>query len=260
MRAMPKLEDYRLGDMVQYFNNALQLFPEEQATTLGLATQYSAFKTVVLQLNQEYKPNRGSQLTAKIDNLDSERDSLLSGLIGVINTYARYHFDSIKKEQAQALLYAIKKHGSRITTKRYQEETAIINGIVKDFTTDLTTNITNLQLQEWVDKLKITNTTFNNLYLERTEALSAEQKGMVAKLRENAIATYRTMIKVFDAFLILAEAQNSDNLSELNSISNKLSQLSEQYNEAILRGKSISGNTDNTNAEDTDTEDNNTEE
>ncbi len=80
MNARPKLENYRKGDLVQYFNNVLEIVTEDRAATLNITDQRKTLADVMERFNTSWQPSKGSELTPQIQQLDDERDSLFLGL------------------------------------------------------------------------------------------------------------------------------------------------------------------------------------
>ncbi len=70
----PLLEKYRKGDLVQYFNNVIEILTVERAEALKVAPQRETLNEVMTQFNQLWQPNKGSELTPQIEELDVERD------------------------------------------------------------------------------------------------------------------------------------------------------------------------------------------
>ncbi len=237
MNTRPILERFRKGDLVQYLNNVLEIVTTEEATALNIADQRGVLAEVMQRFNASWQPNKGSELTPQIQQLDEERDSLFLGLKNTVETWAIHHFDAQKRNAAFLIADKIETHGRFTHKLRYQQETATLNSLVADLTEELADEVTLLGLNEWVSKLKDVNVTFNEKYMERTLALSTEQEGVVLQLRTQATEAFQQLRSIFEARMAIAKVENTD-LSEFERVNNALDELTEQYNKAVQASNS----------------------
>lgn len=235
MLVTPLLEKYRKGDLVQFFNNVLEILTEEQATTLKIAPQRVALDGVMKHFNDSWHPERGSELTPQIQELDTERDTLFLGLKLTIDAWAAYHYEKEKRNAAFLISDKIASYGADLQKVRYQQETAILNSLLEDFNNELSSEVQLLGLTDWVAKLKAVNTQFNEKYVERTLATSTEQEGKVLELRKEATKAFRKLKALFEARMAIAQVEESADLPTYEVVENALSRLAEQYNDAVVR-------------------------
>jgi hypothetical protein len=92
-----------------------------------------------------------------------------------------------------------------------------------------------LGLDQWVNELRSVNTGFNDLYVERTQALSTRQTGAVETQRNQVTADFRALKNLFEARMAVARADGGANLSEFQTVHNEWSTLSGEYNDAVTR-------------------------
>ncbi len=237
MTTRPKLESYRKGDLVQYFNNVLEIVTEDRAATLNITDQRKTLADVMERFNTSWQPSKGSELTPQIQQLDDERDSLFLGLKKTVDAWAVHHYDAEKKNAAFLIADKIGAHGALLHKLRYQQETATLNALILDFTNELADKVALLGLTQWVEKLQAVNTTFNEKYLERAKALSAEQDGVVLQLRSESTQAFQQLINIFEARMAIAKIEGG-NFNAYETVNNELNEITEQYNEAIQKHNS----------------------
>ncbi len=232
----PRLKNYRKGDLVQYLNNVLEIVSEERATALNIAPQRQVLAEVMERFNTSWQPNRGSELTPEIQDLDEKRDSLFMGLKMTADTWATHHFDLDKRSAAFLISDKISNAGNDIVRLRYQEETATLNALILDFQNELSEQVALLNLTNWVEELQEVNTAFNEKYLERAKALSTEQEGVVLQLRTESSEAFHNLVNLFEARMEIAKVDGED-ITLYQTVENELNELTEEYNEAV--GKQI---------------------
>lgn len=235
MLKAPHFENYRNGDFVQYCNNVLELMDAARATNLNVAPQRTTLNDTMTQFNDVWQPARGSELTPNIAALDADRDSVYTGLKMTVDAWATNHYLDDHREAAYIVSDNIKGHGERVHRMRYQQQTATLNAIINDLENQYAPQITLLGLADWVDTLKNLNEDFNDAYLGRTQALSLEQEGIVAQMREQATADFRALRQAFDFRMGSAQLDNVANLADFVAMENEWNQLTDQYNEAVER-------------------------
>lgn len=231
----PILDKYRHADFIQYINNVLQIVTEEKATALTLNEQRTALQQSSDELNAVWAPNKGSELTAQIAELDQLRDGLFTGLKLTVDAWSKHHFNATKKQAALAVSLNLASHGKKITTLRYQQQTAVLNGILNDLQNELSAEITTLELTEWVTELQTANANFDALYVNRAIEVAANVKGIVEQLRTASTAHFKTLKTVFEARATVAAVENSPNKKEFEILGNEWNSLTQQYNEAVTR-------------------------
>ncbi len=239
MLTTPLLEKYRKGDLVQFFNNVLEILTEQRAQALKISPQRKALEEVMQHFNEAWHPNRGSELTPQIEELDMERDTLFIGLKLTVDAWGTYHYEKEKRNAAFLIADKIASYGDKLHKKRYQQETAILNSLLSDLETGLAKEVQALGLTEWVANLRKVNTEFNQKYVERTEATASEQEGKVLELRKEATSVFRKLKMLFEARMAIAEVENSEDLPTFKAVENALSRLVEQYNDAVLRASEM---------------------
>ncbi|MCH2034649.1 MAG: DUF6261 family protein [Tenacibaculum sp.] len=233
----PYVTRYRNGEYLQYMKDVLELVNKQDVDTLLLTNQRNALASIVSQIDSAFQQSLGSALTQGIIELDDRRDKAFMGFKSVINGFT-YHFDTAKQVHAQNALLAIDNYGKDITRKSYQEETAIVSSLVNDFESqpELITAVTELNLTDWLNELKIANTAFASKYLERVGETAANPLANLVELRSQATIAYRILISHIQAHQVL----NTN--AAYSIIIDEVDVLTKQYN--LVVDNRTSSNTD----------------
>lgn len=235
MLATPNLEKFRQGDFVQYMNNVLDIMTDTRATTLSLTTQRDNLYTVMRDLNETWQPQVGSELTPEIATLDQQRDMIFNGLKGTVDNWATNHFDESWRNAAFLISDDIAAHGQRIYEMRYQQQTATITAILNDLDDELSAQVTTLGLGTWVEELRTVNERFNDKYVERAQALSSHQPGIVVEQIGIATTAFRALKTGFDSRFNVAVMDDAPTISEFEQVENEWNVITNQYNDAVTR-------------------------
>ncbi len=230
----PAFERYSKGDLIQYFNNVLDIISLQQAKAVGIEKQYQAFVNIVARFNANWQPNKGSDITHVIRQLDDKRSRCFIGLSRTFNNWAINHYDDTAKKTAAVLAARIKLKNQHFRTINQEEKTAIINSILTDLKTHFSDEIALLQLTEWVENLQQINNQFNQKYLERTIALSKQKKGIVFQLRNESISCFKSLFQIIKNVWIIAQSTSTPS-PILVKIIQELNEITEKYNLAVQK-------------------------
>jgi len=196
----------RIGEFIQFIKQFLAFVKAGDPPALGIEAQYLALEKQWNELQLQFKKALGSKLTVVLEQLDERRDRAISGLRLHFESLT-YHVDPTKKEAAQKLLDVIDKYGRGIARKNYQEESALIWGIIKDWesSAELTEALTLLNVVDWKEELKAANEAFDAMYRSRTNDLSTVPETSATELREPTMEAYRRLVSHLDAHATLAQ-------------------------------------------------------
>ncbi|MHC9088635.1 DUF6261 family protein [Tenacibaculum sp. IMCC1] len=221
----PYLNRYRNGEYLQYMKDILQLVNLQDVDVLALTNPTNELTTIVNRIDSLYQQVQGSTLTQEIITLDTRRDKAISGIKMILNGYEN-HFNEAIVSAAKTLLATINAHGTNIIRKSYQEQTAILDSISKDFETEpeLIQAISLLDLTTWVAELKNANTEFSAKYIERVGETAASPENNIQELRTEASLTYRKLVLHIEAHATLSENEAYPTLL------NEVDVLAKQYN------------------------------
>ncbi|MFA7687419.1 MAG: DUF6261 family protein [Moheibacter sp.] len=235
MLAIPKLGQFRQGDLIQYMNNLLGILTEARATTLNLESQREDLYLAMRDLNITWQPQVGSELTPEIAALDQKRDRIFTGLKGTVDIWATNHFQESWRNAAFLISDNIAAHGNKITVLRYQQQTATINAILNDLEGHLSAQITTLGLEDWVDELRAVNLEFDTKYLERAQAMSGHQPGIVVQQIGVATTNFQALKTAFESRFNVAIMDSLPVVTDFQQVENEWNMITDQYNDAVTR-------------------------
>ena len=215
----------RNGEFLQFVTNFSALVESNNPVTLNVLQQHNDLKAKVGEIEPLFKQERASVITQELVLLDERRDKAINGMTSLIDGYCS-HFNAPTAGAANLLTTDLNLFGSGVAKQNYQAETASINGIVSDWETkpELTAALATLGLTEWKNELKTANTTFDQKYLERTQAYGAASPDTLKAKREETVVIYYELKKYLDAYAVIQNTPvYQKTISELNA-------LIDQYN------------------------------
>ncbi|TCJ13945.1 hypothetical protein EPD60_07630 [Flaviaesturariibacter flavus] len=195
-------------EFIQFFTQLLKAIDTDPlpmpAVMLGAKASVAAHLEDISLL---FKRDHASRLTQKLVQLDGRRDDFVVGLQDLCEGHC-YNPDEALREQAALLDRRLEVYGPRIYKQNYQQETAIINALVRDFREDpdCAAAVAALGLRTWIDALDRTNKEFDALFLERA-ALEVDKDipyTMIQKRDEMRVA-YENLLNKLDGFYHTAE-------------------------------------------------------
>ena len=219
----------RIGEFIQFMKQLLAFCKESNPKLLGVSKQIYELERNWKELEQLFKKEVGSDLTTVLEAQDERRDKAISGLRLFFESLT-YHFDESKRDAGQKLVNVIDKYGKGIARKNYQEESAILSGILKDWDRDQEHSqaISILGVADWKAELNAANNAFDKVYRQRTGDLISIPEASATELREPVMGAYRELIKHLSAHATLAEDPKPyENLTAL------LNEHIDQYNQLV---------------------------
>ena len=220
----PRFRLYRNDEFIAYIKASLDLLT--RANIPALSTAQTTLQAAYDELELSFKINKGSLLTATIQELDTRRDNAIRGILNVVRGYS-LHYDAAVKSAAFLIERSIVNYGTKIYTFNYQAETSTIVSLVNDFEgdPDLVAALTLLNLTGWKDELKTANTDFEGKYLDRINEDVTKQVTPVIELRPAAIDAYGNLLQHVQANNVLNPSP------ALTTLTEELNRLAEKYNE-----------------------------
>ena len=162
-------------------------------TAQGFAPQRTVFASATGDEQDCFQPDRGYLGTEEIEASDNKRDNIFYFYKHLIEAYANYCPDEVKKNAGRTLLFAIQEAGD-VAKSDYASETAILSDL------PYAAALAEIGLSDAPTVIAEANDAFNAVYLKR----SAEERDR--KLG----ATMKTLRPVTDdAFNELAKAINA---------------------------------------------------
>jgi hypothetical protein len=167
---------------------------------------------------------RKSDLTAKIEELDRQRNDTYRGLVSAVESNL-HHFEPAKRDAATALKIILDHYGN-ITTRPYDDQAALTTDLVAELSLpDHAARVTTLLLAPWVTELSRVNTEFIETMRERYTELSKRPAGNMKDARVAVDKLFHAILARIDAVVLLNGIDFSEELSpfiaELNEISTR---------------------------------------
>lgn len=235
MITIPNLEKFRQGDFVQYMNNVLEILTGTDANKFLVAKQREHLKALMDELNASWQPQVGSELTPEIQAIDVQRDMIFTGFKMTVDNWSTNHYDATWRNAAFMLSDNIAGHGDKIISMRYQQQTATVNAIIHDFENELIDHLRTVNLENWLTEIKTLNTSFNDMYVKRTQSISGHQPGLIDEMIGKVTVAFRQLKSIFEARFSVAVADDTFLVPAFQQVENEWSMLSQQYNDAVTR-------------------------
>lgn len=156
------------------------------------AAEFEEFAGLVNKLQRRVNWTSASELTETLDQLDKQRDSLLSLLFGIINSYMSLPDTALGK--AAVWLERVTRPYKSIQTDPAQQESVKINGLLLDLDTEeAKAHLETLHLTEQVAELKTINDQYVELTAQRARDTEADKQAPVADLRKQIDPLYEAI-------------------------------------------------------------------
>ena len=212
MRTVVLLSSIALGKLnaSEYLNlmTRLQtLIETATAEALGLTDEeFEEFKALVAKLQNRVNYTSASALTAQLDGIDKQRDSLLTFLFSTIQNGVNLPIEA-QRVAAEALELIIRPYAN-IQRLPGQQETVQVNGLLIDLAAEAAAaHVTTLNLTAVVDELKKQNDQYAALTQQRTLESDANATENIAELRAR-------MDPMYVAVTTIAHAESVANPTE----------------------------------------------
>lgn len=225
----------RNAEYLQYVKDFAAIINLNNPDDLGIGIKLNSFVLKTGELESLYKKALASEKTQELLAIDEKRDNAVNGIYYFLLGHS-YHFDPIKKQNAQTMIANMMLYGSGIARLNYQAETATINNLIRDWESkpELITAITAFQLNDWVNELKTANEDFNTKYLSRPQEYGEANPETIKLKREEVSTAYYALRDRIDALHLLVETPPSP----YGTVINQLNALIDQYNALLLKRKS----------------------
>jgi hypothetical protein len=174
----PEVYLYNSGDHIEFHKMSLQIC-DRNASVINAPELLAGYRDKVSQEENGYKWSRNSEFTEKKTETDRERDTILSGILGVLNSFTK-HFDPSLRDNAKHVLNLLDNYGD-LARADYDAETAGIDSILAKLNgRDYISAIQALHLESWLTELARLNTLFKS-YAADAEQEQVEKPGISAK-------------------------------------------------------------------------------
>ena len=198
---------------------------------------YDEFLADLGIIEQLVKQSRASEITAQLEELDTQRDSLLTYIFDTVNNATRLPIEAMKRA-ATSLQMVIKPYAG-IQRTAMQQETAQINGLLLDLAGNMAANVTTLGLDDMVAQLKQANDSYAALTDERTQAGATNKLENSKTVRARMDNAYTTLCHIaFANSVVNPSEQTAAFVRDLNAT---IGEVKTRYNQ---RRAQAAGSTD----------------
>jgi len=225
----PLISNYRNSELLQFMSDVITICDSYQPGQLFLQNQADDLKEKTHALDLTYKQDKGSEITKELVNFDKRRDNGFVGFKTVMEGLS-FHYDENIRNAALMVTRTIAKYGTDIHRMNYQAETLNLDNLISEWESDekLNAAIASLGYTAWVNEIKEANKLFNVRYLARVNEEASSPEVKIPLLRQEAIDSYRNLMKNIDA---------RDTISEdgaYKGLIKELDVLVEKYNNLVL--------------------------
>lgn len=188
---------------------------------LGIEVAYAVYQPLYNNEGEALDIILRSAVTNDIATADALRDRTFRGLRDAVKSAASHFL--VEKQQAASRIQLVLDHYGNLIHKSYDEETAALNSFIGDLTV-LTTDITLLDLTDWVAELQSNNQAFDTLKKTRYSEEAGKTQLRMKQVRLQVDEAYRTITDRIDALVIVNGAE------AYAAYINELNQRIESYN------------------------------
>lgn len=228
MDQIGNLDLTRVNNMA-YFNfmTATVERAEGNATVASkAATQTSALKVDVAQLDEVLNLSQKNPTTDKIAAADTERDSYYTGYKSAVKGFLKMPAGTMR-DAAETLWQNIKDY--KIDTKeQLDKETGKLSNLIGDLEEKYSEEVAALGLSAFVENMKTANETVRTLLIERDNEESARVAGAVKSVRAACDEAYRSLVQMVNALEVVSP---DDNIALFISEQNE---LIDRYKEQVI--------------------------
>ena len=211
------LDKSRVMEFFQAMTNVKNFLAKENLQTLQLEKAVQIFNEKLSAYDEALAPVKKSDLTQKIQELDTQRDNLLSGFSAHLKAFQHFP-EEASREAAKRLLTLLEKFGKNIQDRPLQEETAIITNLLQDIAQPQSAqDLQKIGAAPWIDALKVANTTLEQHHNSRTEQQSTIEVGRTKATRQELAEAFRNLVQTINALALLNGKDAYTNLA--NAIS-----------------------------------------
>lgn len=191
----------RNAEHVSFMTNVLVTIEKVGAESLGLtAQQVSTFSDAINQEQDIVNRSQASVYTKEMQAIDLERDRVFRLI--------RYRLEScvlvgddheLAEHRSSILTNILAKYGIDVSSKPYQDETALLRGFILDLKTLFQPAVlTKMNISAEIEELEMYNEQFTRQYNERATERSGTETAFSLKLRGETEELYRHLILHFE--------------------------------------------------------------
>jgi len=225
-----------------FVNQTVGITEKYHPENLHLARSFGRLKDLQTDLSKIKAHESGSVISNRLHELDTERDTLIIALAAQVKTLGKLSMPSVAPH-VLVLDHFFDIHGRDIALDNYNAETKRISDLLEDYDAkpDVKTAAEALNLKILFDQLRVVNTQFGSLFLQRTGEDAATDRADARAIRNEAD---KALTALFDAFeFCSSEYDNLDYDTPANELNDLIAYYRTQLKARATRrnaGKDVS--------------------
>ena len=224
------------SEYTRFVNQVVDVFVKYDSEKLHLQKAFGKLLNVLPDLEKVKAQEQGNALSNTLQELDDDRANLIKAIFMNAKILGRVKRLSIAPH-AVVLKRILKIHGSDIATANYSSATKRTSDLLADYESkaDMKTAVEALSLKMLFDELNIVNKQFADLFLQRTEEVSAAEKIDSRSIRAK---TDKIMYAFFKAFeFCSSEYDETDYATPANELNELIDFYKTQLKARATRSK-----------------------
>ncbi|MDR2882596.1 MAG: DUF6261 family protein [Alistipes sp.] len=187
---------------------------------LKIEALWEPYTALYADLDEALKKITKSEHTARINQLDTDRDSIYRGMVDAVRS-ASNHFKADIRAAAGRLQIVFDTYGN-VTAMTHDEESAMIANLLKDITVKYAADCEALGLNGWIGELDRLNEALKAAVMERYDETAGRSSLVLREVRGRIDGAYRVLAERVDALQIVeggaADAPWAAFIAELNAV------------------------------------------
>ena len=228
---VPKVGRLQNGEIIQYFNNLITIYEQNNATALQLDNTLNEFVSLYQGLPKTHKRRTKNALTADLQEADRKRVLALRGLRKslqlslliddpeVVRAAERLYTDFAAQFDNLRKMTLPNKTGTIMALlQRWGEDPGFVSAREK------------LSVDTWIEKLTEHNQNFDNLYIERVN--TTERKPSLYEKKADVIPVFQKLMRETEARALITpeEPRYADLINRINILGDKFSKMIKSRN------------------------------
>lgn len=199
--------------------NTDRLIGSDNVVKTGITPLYASFNEALAIETAAVKLEQGSLTTGKMDDMDTEREDLITGFDHLIENGLR-HFDTAKRDAATQLKHVVDKYGS-FRRKTNADETVDIRSMCAELLSEQNSTALGTLPDgvEWVTRIQTSNEGYNALYIARNAENNGQKIITSGQAREQTDPCYNAIVRRLNALAELnGDAAYAGFINQLNGL------------------------------------------
>jgi hypothetical protein len=225
--------NYTTGEIIQFSTNVTYVYNESNTEALKLKARVDALIQATSVLDEVFLTPTGTEKSGDVRQVNIDRRDAVTSLQYYLKSFTKSK-DEAKRKGAESLLKNLKTNCKNFTSASYQDRTAQVNAMHKDWTTEnnLKEAIILLGVTERLEELKNLNDEFDALFLSNSRTLKPNSG--IPEKRAAVLDAYRLLIRDTEAFSFVA-----DDKTPYQNLIKEVNNVITRYNAPVKQRKAM---------------------